>query len=91
MPAGIIRWLGLFLRHLFSTDHKVIGLLYGFTSLFFLLVGFILALLIRWQLAYPGQVTWIPPATGSTAATTKRPRMRELTGSGAGKRARFTP
>jgi cytochrome c oxidase subunit 1 len=51
----------LFLRYLFSTDHKVIGLLYGFTSLFFLLVGFVLVLLIRWQLAYPGQIDWIPP------------------------------
>jgi cytochrome c oxidase subunit 1 len=51
----------LFLRHLFSTDHKVIGLLYGFTSLFFLLVGFVLVLLIRWQQAYPGQAEWLPP------------------------------
>ena len=51
----------MFLRHLFSTDHKIIGLLYGFTSLFFLLVGFVLALIIRWQVAYPGQVAWIPP------------------------------
>jgi hypothetical protein len=39
-------------RYLSSTDHKVIGLLYGFTSLFFLLVGFVLALISRWQLAY---------------------------------------
>ncbi len=51
----------MFLRYLFSTDHKVIGLLYGFTSLFFLLVGFALAVLIRWQLAYPGQAVWITP------------------------------
>ena len=42
-------------RYLFSTDHKVIGLLYGVTSLFFLLVGFLLVLVIRWQLAYPDQ------------------------------------
>ena len=49
------------LRHLFSTDHKIIGLLYGFTSLFFLLVGFVLVLLIRWQQAYPGQSAWLPP------------------------------
>jgi cytochrome c oxidase subunit 1 len=42
-------------RYLLSTDHKVIGLLYGFTSLFFLLVGFSLAVLIRWQQAHPGQ------------------------------------
>ncbi|MDP1572102.1 MAG: cbb3-type cytochrome c oxidase subunit I [Vicinamibacterales bacterium] len=42
-------------RYLFSTDHKVIGLQYAFTSLFFLLVGFSLAVLIRWQQAYAGQ------------------------------------
>ena len=42
-------------KYLFSTDHKTIGLQYGFTSLFFLLVGFVLVLIIRWQLAYPGE------------------------------------
>jgi len=42
-------------KYFFSTDHKVIGLQYGLTSLFFLLVGFSLVVLIRWQLAYPGQ------------------------------------
>jgi cytochrome c oxidase subunit 1 len=47
--------LGLLRTYIFSTDHKVIGLQYGFTSLFFLLVGFALVLLMRWQLAYPGQ------------------------------------
>ena len=45
----------MFLKHFYSTDHKIIGLLYGFTSLFFLLVGFGLVVLIRWQLAYPGE------------------------------------
>jgi cytochrome c oxidase subunit 1 len=34
-------------------DHKVIGLQYLFTSLLFLFVGGGLALLLRWQLAYP--------------------------------------
>jgi hypothetical protein len=29
----------LFLKHFFLTDHKVIGLLYGFTSPLFLLPG----------------------------------------------------
>ena len=38
-----------------TTDHKTIGLQYGFTSLFFLLVGFALVLIIRWQHAYSGQ------------------------------------
>jgi cytochrome c oxidase subunit 1 len=45
----------LFRKYLFSTDHKIIGLQYAFTSLFFLLVGFVLVLIIRWQLAYPGE------------------------------------
>jgi cytochrome c oxidase subunit 1 len=39
---------------LFSTDHKVIGLQYTFTSLTFLLLGFVLILIVRWQLAWPG-------------------------------------
>lgn len=42
-------------KYLFSLDHKVIGIQYGFTSLLFLLFGFGLMMLMRWQLAYPGQ------------------------------------
>jgi heme/copper-type cytochrome/quinol oxidase subunit 2 len=45
----------LFRKYVFSLDHKVIGLQYALTSLFFLLIGFSLAVLFRWQLAYPGQ------------------------------------
>src|SRR5208282_4448586 len=45
-----------FLRsYIFSTDHKVIGIQYGLTALFFLLFGFFLMLLMRWQIAHPGQ------------------------------------
>ncbi|MDD5730122.1 MAG: cbb3-type cytochrome c oxidase subunit I [Candidatus Omnitrophica bacterium] len=45
-----------FLRaYIFATDHKVIGLQYAFASLFFLLCGFSIMMLMRWQLAYPGQ------------------------------------
>ena len=39
----------------FSTDHKVIGLQYAFTSLAFLLLGFLLILILRWHLAWPSQ------------------------------------
>jgi cytochrome c oxidase subunit 1 len=46
---------GFWRRYVFSTDHKVIGLQYGFTSLFFLFFGFCLVMLMRWQLAYPGE------------------------------------
>ncbi len=42
-------------RYIFSQDHKVIGLQYAFTALFFLLFGFGLMILMRWQLAYPGK------------------------------------
>ena len=45
----------MFRKYVFSLDHKVIGLQYALTSLFFLLIGFSLAVLFRWQLAYPGQ------------------------------------
>ena len=41
--------------YVFSTDHKIIGIQYGITSLFFLLFGFGLMMLMRWQLAFSGQ------------------------------------
>lgn len=40
---------------IFSTDHKVIGRQYLITSLVMFLVGGLLAMLMRWQLAYPGK------------------------------------
>ncbi len=42
-------------KYVFSTDHKVIGLQYAFTSMFFLFFGFGLMMIMRWQLAYPGE------------------------------------
>lgn len=47
--------LSFWRKYIFATDHKVIGLQYGITGLFFLLFGFCLMLLMRWQLAYPGE------------------------------------
>ncbi|MBI5149791.1 MAG: cbb3-type cytochrome c oxidase subunit I [Candidatus Omnitrophica bacterium] len=47
--------LSFWRKYVFATDHKVIGLQYGFTGLFFLLFGFGLMLLMRWQLGYPGE------------------------------------
>ena len=40
-------------KYIFSVDHKIIGLQYGITSLLFLLFGFGLMMVMRWQLAYP--------------------------------------
>src|SRR5947209_45292 len=42
-------------KYIFSTDHKIIGIQFLFVSLFFLLVGGVLAMQIRWQLGFPGQ------------------------------------
>src|ERR1039458_1301646 len=42
-------------KYIFSTDHKTIGIQYLLMSLFFLLFGFCLVMMMRWQLAYPGQ------------------------------------
>jgi cytochrome c oxidase subunit 1 len=41
-------------QFIFSTDHKVIGIQYGFMALCFMLFGFFLMLLMRWQIAHPG-------------------------------------
>ncbi len=56
-------------KYVFSQDHKVIGIQYGFTSLVFLLFGFSLMMMMRWQLAYPGHpIPWIGHLLGETNA-----------------------
>ncbi|MEP6672612.1 MAG: cbb3-type cytochrome c oxidase subunit I [Chthoniobacter sp.] len=47
--------LGFWQKYVFSTDHKIIGIQYAFTGLSFLFLGFCLMMLMRWQLANPGQ------------------------------------
>ena len=42
-------------KYIFSVDHKVIGIQYAVSALFFLFVGFSMMMVMRWQLAYPGQ------------------------------------
>lgn len=46
--------LGFIQKYIFSTDHKVIGIQYGLTSLLFLLFGFGLMMVMRWSIAHPG-------------------------------------
>lgn len=55
-------------KYIFSTDHKVIGIQYALTGLTFLLFGFGLMMLLRWQLAFPGKPlpligSWFSDAT----------------------------
>jgi cytochrome c oxidase subunit 1 len=45
--------LGFLKKYVFSADHKVIGIQFLFMGLFFFVVGGLLAMLIRWQLAWP--------------------------------------
>jgi cytochrome c oxidase subunit 1 len=45
--------LGFLRKYVFSTDHKVIGIQYGITSLLFLLFGFGLMTIMRWSIAHP--------------------------------------
>jgi cytochrome c oxidase subunit 1 len=47
--------LGFWRKYVFSIDHKVIGVQYAITGLLFLLFGFALMMVMRWQLAYPGR------------------------------------
>ena len=56
-------------KYIFSIDHKVIGIQYGLTSLCFLLFGFCLMILMRWQLASPGSpIPWIGTFLGEANA-----------------------
>src|SRR6266550_4034314 len=40
-------------RYVFSTDHKVIGIQFLFSGLIFMVLGGLLAMAVRWQLAWP--------------------------------------
>jgi cytochrome c oxidase subunit 1 len=56
-PASFLR------RYVFSTDHKVIAKQFLWAGLLFLVLGGVLAIMIRWQWAFPGEAgEWINPA-----------------------------
>ncbi|MEX0893786.1 MAG: cbb3-type cytochrome c oxidase subunit I [Gemmatimonadota bacterium] len=56
-----IPWLR---RYVFSSDHKVIGIQFLFMSLFFLVVGGLLAMAMRWQIAWPSSQEMPLPGGG---------------------------
>ena len=62
--------LGFWRTYVFSVDHKVIGIQYSITGLLFLLFGFSLMMLMRWQLAYPGAAL---PLIGSLLGEARMP------------------
>jgi cytochrome c oxidase subunit 1 len=47
--------LGFWRKYVFSLDHKVIGIQYAVTGMLFLLFGFTLMMIMRWQMAFPGK------------------------------------
>src|SRR5258708_7038716 len=61
--------LGFWRKYVFSLDHKVIGIQYAVTGLTFLLFGFTLMMIRRWQLAFPGRpIPLIGPYLGNANA-----------------------
>src|SRR5258706_796857 len=56
-------------KYVFPTDPKVIGIQYALTSMVFLFFGFGLMMIMRWQLAYPGDpIPWIGSLLGDDRA-----------------------
>ena len=47
--------LGFLRTYIFSLDHKMIGRQFLFMGLLMIIVGGLLAMLVRWQLAWPGR------------------------------------
>jgi len=60
--------LGFLRKWIFSVDHKVIGMQFLFSGLVFLALGGLMAMAIRYQLAWPWRpmpgLAWMFPATG---------------------------
>ncbi|MBI4471720.1 MAG: cbb3-type cytochrome c oxidase subunit I, partial [Acidobacteria bacterium] len=53
--AHTIRELGFVRRYVFSTDHKIVGLQFFFVAFGMAMVGAVLSILMRLQLAWPSQ------------------------------------
>ena len=45
---------GFCASYIFSLDHKMIGRQFLFSGLFMLVIGGLLAMMVRWQLGFPG-------------------------------------
>ena len=52
-------------KYIFSQDHKIIGIQFMFVSFLFMILGGFMAMMIRWQLAYPDRafpLAWMVPS-----------------------------
>jgi len=70
---------GFLKKYIFSMDHKIIGLQFLFVSLLFFVVGGLLAMLIRWQLAWPGDPEHPVPILGTMLWGTTDPATGAVT------------
>src|SRR2546423_9999260 len=52
-------------KYVFSCDHKIIGLQFLFMGLAFMVLGGLLAMLVRWQLAWPSDLNHPVPVLGN--------------------------
>jgi cytochrome c oxidase subunit I len=76
---------GFWRGYVFSSDHKIIGIQYGFTALCFMLFGFFLMLLMRWQIAHPQQaVPFLGPWLHAMLGDTMAPPVKDVAGNLAG-------
>src|SRR5687768_11761190 len=56
--------MGFLKKYVYSMDHKIIGIQFLFVGLLFMVVGGLLAMLIRWQLAWPSDPSHPVPILG---------------------------
>src|SRR5580704_8899447 len=56
--------LSFWKKYIFSTDHKMIGIQFLLVGLMFFVIGGLLAMLVRWQLAYPDHKAHPVPILG---------------------------
>ena len=59
--------IGFVKKYIFSIDHKMIGLQFLFLGLFFFVVGGLEAMLVRWQLGWPGRAVPVLMVTTNAA------------------------
>ncbi len=67
-----------FFKYVWSTDHKMIGKQFLFTSFIFLFIAGALALSLRWQLAYPGKPVPVIGRLFFASAKAKEDAAKEL-------------
>ena len=72
--------MGFLKKYIFSTDHKIIGIQFLFLGLLFIVLGGLLAMLIRWELAWPHDASHPVPILGAYMRASTRPPAASVAG-----------